>query len=159
MNHSQHTGHSTSNHSHHDHHRMMIRDFRRRFWISLALTLPVLALSPLIKKGLGLEFSIPGDRYILFGLSSILFFYGGFPFLKGLVDEIHKNSAGMMTLIAVAIQMFIGAGASVLVSVLHFQSSLPMTGVMALCTITAFTDFSFGNRKILRKVSLATIEV
>ena len=65
----------------------------------------------------------------------------------------------MMTLIAVAIQMFIGAGASVLVSVLHFQSSLPMTGVMALCTITAFTDFSFGNRKILRKVSLATIEV
>ena len=96
------------NHEHHDHtehHQMMIKDFRRRFWISLIFTLPILLLSPMVQELLGFEFSLSemADKYILFGLSTIVFFYGGWPFLKGLVDELKEKQPGMMTLIAVAI--------------------------------------------------------
>ncbi|MGH1434887.1 MAG: copper-translocating P-type ATPase [Lewinella sp.] len=90
-------------HDHHDHHRMMINDFRRRFWVSLALTLPVLLLAPMIQEWLHLDWSFTGDRWVLFGLSSIIYFYGGWPFLKGLAEELDKRTPGMMTLIAVAI--------------------------------------------------------
>tara|TARA_B100000508_G_scaffold55003_3_gene42643 strand:- start:4158 stop:6206 length:2049 start_codon:yes stop_codon:yes gene_type:complete len=96
--HSSHEG-----HSHHDHHKMMIKDFKRRFWISTILTLPVLLLSPMIQSIIGFSWTFTGDRYVLFGLSSVIFIYGGWPFLKGLVDELKKGSPGMMTLIAVAI--------------------------------------------------------
>ncbi len=96
------------NHKHHDHtehHKMMIKDFKRRFWISLIITLPILLLSPMVQGLLGFEFSASqmADKYILFGLSTIVFFYGGWPFLEGLVDELKKKQPGMMTLIAVAI--------------------------------------------------------
>ena len=92
-------------HNHHDHHKHMVADFRKRFWISLALTVPILFLSPLIQKALNLResLSFPGDIYILFGLSTIAFLYGGYPFLKGLWDEIKAKNPGMMTLIGVAI--------------------------------------------------------
>ncbi len=92
-------------HNHGDHHRMMIADFKKRFWISLALTFPVLLLSPLIQQFLGYSLSIAGQNYIIFALSSIAFFYGGWPFLKGLYDEVSKRNPGMMTLIAVAISV------------------------------------------------------
>ena len=90
-------------HGHHDHHAMMIEDFKKRFWVSLALTLPILPLSPMIQQWLGLDWQFAGDKYVLFGLSSIIFFYGGWPFLKGLADELKEKAPGMMTLIAVAI--------------------------------------------------------
>jgi len=90
-------------HDHNDHHRMMIKDFKKRFWVSLGLTVPVLALAPMIQSFLGIDWSFSGSMYVLFGLSSIIYFYGGFPFLKGLVEELRKRSPGMMTLIAVAI--------------------------------------------------------
>lgn len=104
----QHNHQDEQGHEHHDHtehHQMMIEDFKRRFWISLIITLPVLLLSPMVQDLLGFEFSISEsvDKYILFGLSSIVFFYGGWPFLKGLVDELKEKQPGMMTLIAVAI--------------------------------------------------------
>lgn len=90
---------------HQDHQAHQIGDFKKRFWVSLALTMPILALSPAIQKFLGfqrfIEFS--GDRYLLFGLSSAVFFYGGYPFLKGIAAELRKKQPGMMTLIAVAI--------------------------------------------------------
>ncbi len=89
--------------SHHDHHRMMIEDFRRRFWVSLALTIPVLLLAPMIQGWLGISWSFPGQMLVLFGLSSVIYFYGGWPFLKGLKEELSKGVPGMMTLIAVAI--------------------------------------------------------
>ncbi len=97
-----HGGHSEGAH---DHHTMMIKDFRRRFWISLIITLPILTLSPMIQDLLGYEFALfkNADRYLLFGLSTIVYFYGGWPFLTGLVDELKKKQPGMMTLIAVAI--------------------------------------------------------
>jgi Cu2+-exporting ATPase len=90
-------------HGHTAHHRMMILDFRRRFYISTAVTVPILVLSPLIQQLLGFQLAIPGAGYILFALSSFVFFYGGWPFLKGLVEEIGGKRPGMMTLIGVAI--------------------------------------------------------
>ena len=61
----------------------MVADFRRRFWITLTLTLPILALAPLIQGVLGLEdaLAFPGDSYVQFLLASIVYFYGGWPFL------------------------------------------------------------------------------
>lgn len=90
---------------HAGHHAMMVADFRKRFWISLAITIPILFLSPLIQKYLVLENAIKfrGDSYVLFVLSSAIFFYGGYPFLKGIYDELKSRTPGMMTLIAVAI--------------------------------------------------------
>jgi len=83
----------------------MAADFRNRFWISLVLTLPILVLSPLLQKLVGLReaISFPGDTYVLFGFASAVFWYGGWPFLKGLVDELKARKPGMMTLVAVAI--------------------------------------------------------
>jgi Cu2+-exporting ATPase len=90
---------------HHDHHLHMIEDFRRRFWVSLVLTVPILLLSPTIQHflGLGDRFRFPGDSYLLFLFSAVVYFYGGYPFLKGIVDELKSKKPGMMTLIAVAI--------------------------------------------------------
>ena len=97
-------GHPDS-HDHRDHHAHMAADFRKRFWISLALTLPILLLSPLLQRLVGLREAVgfPGDLYVLFGFSSAVFWYGGWPFLKGLVTELKSRQPGMMTLVAVAI--------------------------------------------------------
>lgn len=88
-----------------DHHAHMAADFRKRFWISLVLTLPILVLSPMLQMLVGLREAIRflGDIYILFSLSSAVFWYGGWPFLKGLLAEIKSRQPGMMTLISVAI--------------------------------------------------------
>ena len=90
---------------HHDHHAHMVADFRKRFWISLALTIPILILSPMIQEfvGLGERLRFAGDQYLLWFFSSIVFFYGGFPFLKGFAEELRNRKPGMMTLIAIAI--------------------------------------------------------
>lgn len=82
---------------------MMIQDFRKRFWISLILTIPVLIFAPMIQTLLHLNLRFEGYFFLLFGLSTVLFFYGGFPFLKGLTKELKLKKPGMMTLIAVAI--------------------------------------------------------
>ena len=99
--HERHAGHG----GHHDHHTHMVADFRKRFWISLILTVPILALSPGLwdMLGLGAPLTFRGDAYVLFGFSSIVFFYGGWPFLKGFDEELRKRQPGMMTLIAVAV--------------------------------------------------------
>ncbi|SFD71015.1 Cu2+-exporting ATPase [Thiohalospira halophila DSM 15071] len=83
----------------------MIADFRRRFWVSLVLTVPILALSPMIQDFLALTgaLAFPGARYVLFGLSAVVFVYGGWPFLAGLASEIKQHQPGMMTLIGLAI--------------------------------------------------------
>ena len=92
-------------HDHHAHHAQMVADFRRRFWISTILTLPVLILAPLIQSFLGLEetLAFPGDSYAQWALATIIFVYGGWPFLKGLVDELRQKNPGMMTLIGLAV--------------------------------------------------------
>ncbi|MGQ4914400.1 MAG: heavy metal translocating P-type ATPase [Candidatus Asgardarchaeia archaeon] len=90
-------------HDHEDHHEKMVQDFKKRFFVSTILTIPVLILSPLIQEFFGFTFTFTGDVYVIFILSSIIYFYGGYPFLKGFVDEVKKKQLGMMTLIAVAI--------------------------------------------------------
>lgn len=89
----------------HDHHKMMIKDFKKRFWVSLILTIPVLTLSPMIQGFFGYSLSVPGNPYVLLALSSIIYFWGGWPFLKGFTDEIKQKGPGMMTLIAMAISV------------------------------------------------------
>lgn len=101
--HAEKSNHDQGGHGHHDHHAMMIEDFKKRFWISLSLTIPVLALSHMIQQWLGFSLAFKGDHYVLFALSSTIFFYGGWPFLKGLWNELTDKNPGMMTLIAVAI--------------------------------------------------------
>jgi Cu2+-exporting ATPase len=84
----------------------MAQDFKRRFIVSMVFTPPVILLSPLVQSVLGLEFlSFPGYQIILFLLSSFVFLYGGFPFLKGMAKEFKKTELGMMTLVAVAISV------------------------------------------------------
>ncbi|MDI6606481.1 MAG: copper-translocating P-type ATPase [Candidatus Omnitrophota bacterium] len=97
--------HSAASGGHHGHHAQMVSDFKKRFWFSLVFTLPILILSPMIQKFFGLKETIRfnGDLYLLFALSSFVFFYGGWPFLKGLFEELKKKQPGMMTLIAIAI--------------------------------------------------------
>ena len=90
--HDEHTGHS-------------IADFRRRFWISALMTLPIVALTPMIQEMLGFEgvLNFRGDVYVLFALSSFVYLFGGMPFLKGIVQEVGRKQPGMMTLVAVSI--------------------------------------------------------
>ncbi len=106
MMHAEHKGHAAKPApEHHDHHAHMVLDFRRRFWVSLIITIPILILSPMIQEFLGLKESLrfTGDVYPLFVFSSLVFFYGGYPFLKGILDELKQRKPGMMTLIAMAI--------------------------------------------------------
>src|SRR5882757_6683579 len=100
----EHMQHEHMGHAGHDQ-AAMVADLRRRFWVSLVLTVPVLALSPLIQDLFGLQQTIAfsGDSYVLFGLSAVVFFYGGRPFLTGLISEVSSRRPGMMTLIGVAI--------------------------------------------------------
>ena len=108
-----HSGHDMNNMQHganpamgmagHNHHAMMIADFRKRFYVVLILTIPIMLLSEMIQHWLNLHISFPGSKYVLLVLSSVVFFYGGWPFLKGLVDEVKAKNPGMMFLIGFAI--------------------------------------------------------
>ncbi|MEK5069692.1 copper-translocating P-type ATPase [Sporosarcina sp. FSL K6-1508] len=88
---------------HHNHHTHMVEDFKKRFYISLIVTIPILVLSPMIQMFLGVDWRFNGDMYILFALSTFVFSYGGWPFLTGAKDELKNRNPGMMTLISLAI--------------------------------------------------------
>lgn len=88
---------------HNPHAGHTIDGFSQRFWLSLALTIPILLLSPMIHHWTGFGLSFSGYQYLLWLLSSIVFFYGGFPFFAGMKSEVVRRKPGMMTLIAVAI--------------------------------------------------------
>lgn len=92
-------------HDHHEHHKEMVRDFKMRFWWVLGLILPILAMSPMIQDFLGVDWRFEGDLYILFALSTVVYLYGGWPFLSGLVKELRSREPGMMTLIGLAISV------------------------------------------------------
>lgn len=92
-----------SGHEGHRHHAGMIEDFKKRFYVVSALTLPILALSPMIQHWLNVQWEFMGSSYILMLLSTVVYFFGGWPFLIGLKDEFKSKSLGMMTLVAVAI--------------------------------------------------------
>ncbi|CCU78103.1 Lead, cadmium, zinc and mercury transporting ATPase; Copper-translocating P-type ATPase [Halanaerobium saccharolyticum subsp. saccharolyticum DSM 6643] len=98
-------------------HQKMLEDFKKRFKISLLITVPILVLSPMIQSFFGYSFEFVGSKYLLFLLSTLIFFYGGWPFLSGLKDELSDKQPGMMTLIALAI------------SVAYFYSSAVVFGL------------------------------
>lgn len=91
--------------NHHEHHAMMIKDFKKRFWVSFIISIPILVFSPMIQDFFHYKFLLPHNSYILFLLSSIVFFYGGWPFIKGLYAECKTKNPGMMTLIGLAISV------------------------------------------------------
>ncbi|WP_258069952.1 copper-translocating P-type ATPase [Arthrobacter sp. SX1312] len=84
--------------------------FRQRFWISLALAIPVLAFSPMFTMLLGsMPPEFPGSTWIAPILGTVIFVYGGTPFLKGGVAELRSRQPGMMLLIAMAISVAFAA--------------------------------------------------
>lgn len=98
-------GHDHSSHGGHGHHDHgdMVEDFKKRFFISLIVTLPILALSPMIQQFIGVDWRFANDQYILFVLATFVFFYGGWPFIIGGIHELKDRNPGMMTLIGLAI--------------------------------------------------------
>jgi len=108
-NHIGHQAHGMHNHSDQEgydkHAGHSVEQFRKRFYISLVFTIPVLALTPLIQQFLRFSFAFQGEKFVLFILSSIVLFYGGYLFLNGAVREIKYRAIGMMTLISLAISV------------------------------------------------------
>lgn len=106
MNHGEHKKHSMhTDHTGANHHEMMIKDYRKRFFISILLTIPILMLDPALQGLFGLEFPPTIWKPSIFILSTLIYLYGGKPFLNGFIDEISKRKPGMMVLISVAISV------------------------------------------------------
>ena len=82
-----------------------VSDFLSRFIVCSIVSIPVLALSHMLQEWIGFEFAFAGDKFVLAVLSTFIFIYGGFPFLKGLYVEVKDKAIGMMTLIGVAISV------------------------------------------------------
>jgi Cu2+-exporting ATPase len=101
--HAMHGEHPQAAHADHSGHEQM---FRKRFWISLALSIPVLLYSPMLQMLLGFTMPpIPGIEWITLGLAVIVFVYGGLPFVRMAVPEVRNRQPGMMTLISLAISV------------------------------------------------------
>ena len=103
-----HTAHAHMTHEHHkaeehDHHAMMEQDFRRRFWVVLILTVPVLLLSPTIQGWFGYTLTFPGVRYVLFVLASIIAIYGTWPFYKNARKALRTGILDMSVLVSLAV--------------------------------------------------------
>ncbi len=92
-------------HKEHDKHSgHTVAMFKGKFWISLLLTLPVLAYSEMIQRWLNFTPpAFPGSQYMPFVLSTVIFLYGGLVFIKGATSELKARLPGMMTLISLAI--------------------------------------------------------
>jgi Cu2+-exporting ATPase len=101
MNHGK-AAHAGMDHGGHDH-GAMIADFLRRFWVCLALSVPVVAFSMMFQDLAGYHLDFPGRDWIVLGLATVIYVYGGWPFLTGLTGELRRRQPGMMTLVAVAI--------------------------------------------------------
>ncbi|WP_247673657.1 copper-translocating P-type ATPase [Micromonospora sp. C51] len=100
------TQHHPKRHGHGGHDKHAGHDpaaFRRKFWLSLALTLPIVATSHMVMDWLGYELDFPGIGLVGPVLGTVVFGYGGWPFLQGAVREIRDRAPGMMLLIAMAI--------------------------------------------------------
>lgn len=97
--------HDDGTHSHDKHAGHHTGDFLKRFWVCLVLTAPILLLSHMVQQWLGFELRFSGDSYVLLAMSTIVYFYGGWPFLTGMVREIRDRAIGMMTLVALAISV------------------------------------------------------
>nr|WP_232819450.1 copper-translocating P-type ATPase [Exiguobacterium sp. TNDT2] len=108
----EHPHHASSHHEHgeaHDSHagghEEMIAEYKRRFFVSFGLTIPILILSDMIQEWAGFELTFPYEKEMLFVLATIVYVYGGWPFLKGSIDELRQRNPGMMMLIGLAISV------------------------------------------------------
>ncbi|WP_181894653.1 heavy metal translocating P-type ATPase [Staphylococcus felis] len=103
-NHQNHMNHS--NQMHHDNHASHHHgNFKVKFFVSLIFAIPIILLSPMMGVNLPFQFTFPGSEWVVLILSTILFFYGGKPFLSGGKDEIAAKKPGMMTLVALGISV------------------------------------------------------
>ncbi|RIM97007.1 copper-translocating P-type ATPase [Staphylococcus shinii] len=113
MNHSNQIHHEA--HEHHDHHEAYSHhnghehhhhgNFKVKFFVSLIFAIPIIILSPMMGVKLPFQFTFPGSEWVVLILGTILFFYGGKPFLSGGKDEIVAKKPGMMTLVALGISV------------------------------------------------------
>ncbi|MEX2955648.1 heavy metal translocating P-type ATPase [Staphylococcus pasteuri] len=101
-NHMHHDNHASHHHSGHAHHH---GNFKAKFFVSLIFAIPIILLSPMMGVKLPFQFTFPGSEWVVLILSTILFFYGGKPFLSGGKDEIATKKPGMMTLVALGISV------------------------------------------------------
>ncbi|OFM37398.1 heavy metal translocating P-type ATPase [Staphylococcus sp. HMSC076B11] len=101
-NHMHHDNHASHHHSGHAHHH---ENFKVKFFVSLIFAIPIILLSPMMGVNLPFQFTFPGSEWVVLILSTILFFYGGKPFLSGGKDEIATKKPGMMTLVALGISV------------------------------------------------------
>lgn len=111
----EHMNHGEHNHDHHDHSghdghhghdghgAHMMADFKQRFWVVLVLSIPLAIIAPMLMHLLGYHIDFPGQGLLEFGLATIVFFYGGKPFLSHAWDELKSGVPGMMMLISLAI--------------------------------------------------------
>lgn len=104
--HHSHQGHENhedrDNHSDHAHHH---GNFKSKFFISLIFAIPIIILSPMMGVKLPFQVSFTGSDWIVLILATILFFYGGKPFITGAKDEILSKKPGMMTLVTLGISV------------------------------------------------------
>lgn len=114
MDHSMHTGNKQSHEGHmnHDHHEMggvdhsmHMGNFKQKFCLSLILAIPIIVLSPMMGMELPFQFTFPGSEWVVLVLATILFFYGGQPFLSGAKMELQQKNPAMMTLISMGISV------------------------------------------------------
>ena len=106
--HQMHEGHHTHHHEGHEmheHHGHHHGNFKRKFFISLLFAIPIIILSPMMGIKLPFQFSFNGSDWIVLVLATVLFFYGGKPFLTGAKDELASKKPGMMTLVALGISV------------------------------------------------------
>lgn len=126
--HDDHKSHA-SGEAHEDDHA---EQFRRRFWISLLLAVPVIAFSPTIRDWLGLADVSGVQEAVAPVFGTILFFYGGRPFLAGAASELRGRQPGMMTLITLAISVAFGASAATTLGLLDLEFWWELAGLIVV---------------------------
>lgn len=106
-----HTHHDEHSHMHEMNHQQMtgmehsmhMGNFKQKFWLSFVLAIPIIVWSPMMGLELPFQFSFPGSEWVVLILATILFFYGGQPFLSGAKMELKQKNPAMMTLISLGI--------------------------------------------------------
>ena len=103
----EHGGMDHSMHMDHEHggmdHSMHMGNFKQKFWLSLILAIPIILFSPMMGMEFPFQVTFPGSDWLVLILATILFIYGGQPFLSGAKMELKQKSPAMMTLIAMGI--------------------------------------------------------
>ena len=100
--HDEHTQHNHDNHTGHTHHH---GNFKVKFLVSLIFAIPIILFSPMMGIDLPFQFTFPGSDWIVLVLATVLFLYGGQPFLAGAKSEVTSKKPGMMTLVTLGISV------------------------------------------------------